>query len=258
MSAQVIAFTGQKGGVGKTTSVANLGAALQEAGGRVLLVDLDFGADLTEVSGVTVGRTIPTISEVLLGEVSAKEAIIACHEYDLLPASPAFKVAERELDTRAGRDLVLRRALRPVLEAYDWILVDCEGGLRFAAMNGLGAATAFVAVLHPEPLALRHVDSLFEVAGDVVDTVNPELGFAGYLPARYNASKGLHAGELAEIVGRAAEEGAPLLPTIRENIAVAEAQKARQSVLAWKPRSHAAQDYRAVAKALIGQVADHG
>lgn len=258
MSAQVIAFTGQKGGVGKTTSVANLGAALREAGERVLLVDLDFGADLTEVSGVRVESTTPTITEVLRGEVPTAAAIIACREYDLLPSSPALKVAEREFETRAGRDLVLRRALRPVLEAYDWILVDCEGGLRFPAMNGLAAATVFVAVLHPEPLALRHVDSLFEIAGDVSDSVNPDLGFAGYLPARYNASKGLHAGELAEIVERALEEGSPVLPTIRENIAVAEAQKAQQSVLMWKPKSHAAQDYRAVAAALQRQVADHG
>lgn len=258
MSAQIVTFAGQKGGIGKTTSSMNLGAALRRLGERVLLVDMDFGSDLTRSSGVQLESGDPTVTQVLKGDVPAERAIIACSEYDLLPASPELEYAAVALGMRPGRELYLRRALSPVLETYDWILVDCAGGLGMLAMNGLAASSAFVAVVQTQPLALDHVDSLFATAGAIAESLNPELGFAGYLPTMYNASKGLHTAMLTEIQQRAEAEGVSVLPTIRENVALAEAKHMRQSVFSWKPDSHGAKDYQAVAEVLVEQVSDRG
>ena len=258
MSAQIIAFAGQKGGVGKTTSALNLGAAFQRRGERVLLVDMDPQADLTAGAGVELTEESPTVYQVLKGEITPEAAIVEGHAFDLLPATDALAMAEIELGSLPGRELLLRRVLRPVLDDYDWILVDCPRGFGMLALNGLAIATAYVVVVQTQHFAVRHVDSLFEIAGQVAEIVNPGLVFAGYLPTMYNASKRQHTERLAEIKQRAAEEGSPLLPTVRENVALADAQSAGQSIFLFRPQSHGAEDYQAVAEALAEQVMSRG
>lgn len=258
MSAQIIVFASQKGGVGKTTSAMNLGGAFQHAGARVLLVDMAPQGNLTGAAGVRLSDEDPTVYDVLKGNVSAAEAIVSHGGLDVLPADDQLALIEIEYGGQIGREFLLSRALRSVRDSYDWIMIDCESGFDLLTMNGLTAATAYVATLWPEHNAFKSVASVFHVAGQVAEYVNPELVCAGYLPARYNASKNQHVRILAAIQERAAQEGVPVLPAIRENIALDEACQAGLSIFAFKPRSHAAEDYQAVADVLAEQVMRRG
>jgi len=258
MSAQILVFAGQKGGVGKTTSAMNLGAAFHKSGARVLLVDLAPQGNLTTAAGVTLTDETPTVYEVLKGDVPAERAIVSHEGLDVLPADDQLALIEVEYSGQIGREFLLSRALRSVRDSYDWIMIDCAGGFGLLTMNGLTAATAYIATLWTEHHAFRSVDSLFQVAGQVAEYVNPGLVFAGYLPTRYNASKKQHARILAAVNARAEEEGVAVLPTIRENIALDEACAAGQSIFTFRPQAHAAEDYQAVADALAKQVKARG
>jgi len=258
VGAQIIAFAGQKGGVGKTTSALNLGAAFQRRGERVLLVDMDPQGDLTTGAGIELEEDAYTVYDVLRGDVTPQAAIVACAEFDVLPTTDSLAMAEIELGGRPGRELLLRRMLEPVRSSYDWILVDCPRGFGLLALNGLAIATIYVVAVQTQHFAVKHVDSLVEVAAEVAEFVNPGLRFGGYLPTMFNASKRQHNARLEEIRTRAAEEGTPLLPTVRENVALADAQAAGQTIFLFRPQSHGAEDYAAVAEALVEQVKDRG
>lgn len=258
MSAQIVVFAGQKGGVGKTTSAMNLGAAFHEAGARVLLIDLASQGNLTEKAGVRLDDGAPTVYDVLKGAVPVASAIVECGGLDVLPADDQLALIEVEYGGQIGREFLLSRALKAVRDSYDWIMVDCAGGFGLLTMNGLTAATAYVATLETEHQALRSLDALFTVAGQIAEYVNPGLIFAGYLPTKYHGNKNQHIRILEAVKARAEEEGAVVLPTIRENIALDEAGMAGQSIFTFRPSAHAAQDYRAAAEALAVQVKRRG
>ncbi|MGD9607138.1 MAG: ParA family protein [Leucobacter sp.] len=258
MSAEIIVFAGQKGGVGKTTSALNLGAAFQRRGGRVLLVDMDPQADLTTGAGLELAEDAYTVYDVLRGDVTPEAAIVSCDAFDVLPTTDALAMAEIELGGRPGRELLLRRMLEPVIGSYDWIMIDCPRGFGLLALNGLAMATLYVVAVQTQHFAVKHVDSLVEVAGEVAEFVNPQLRFGGYLPTMFNASKRQHNARLEEIRERAEAERVPLLPTIRENVALADAQSAGQTIFLFRPQSHGAEDYEAVAQAIAEQVKSRG
>ena len=163
---RVLALANQKGGVAKTTSTHTLGVALAEQGQRVLLVDLDPQACLTYSNGVDPDSLEHSIHDVLLGRIPATDALVECGRHTLLPSTIDLAGGEVHLLSKTGREYALRKAIEPLRERFDMILVDCPPSLGILTINGLTAAEEVVVPLQCETLSKRGVGQLLDtIAG---------------------------------------------------------------------------------------------
>jgi len=247
----IVAVANQKGGVAKTTTVVNLGAALAERGERVLVVDLDAQACATFSLGLDPEDLERTASAVLLGaDAPAAELIVPTPDgVDLLPAAIDLAGADRALAARRGREYVLREALAPVRDSYDWILLDCSPSLGIITINALTAADAVIIPLQCETLSHRGVGQLMETIADVQRLTNPHLRIAGILPTLYDG-RTVHAKAVLADLGP--RYGVPVLSPIGRSIRFAEAPAAGRSILATSGSSRGAEDYRRLAREISG------
>src|SRR3712207_4929787 len=182
----VLAVANQKGGVAKTTTVASLGAALAEQGGRVLLVDLDPQACLTFSLGIDPEDLELSVHHVLTKAMSPDEVMVTTEEgIDLLPATIELARAEADLLTRTGREYVLRGALEE-LPGYDWVLLDCPPSLGVLTVAALTAADGVLVPLQCETLSHRGVGQLLDTVHDVRRFTNRGLTVWGVLPTLYD------------------------------------------------------------------------
>ena len=240
---RIIAIVNQKGGVGKTTTAINLGAALARAGRRVLLVDVDPQANLTASLGVRAGDA-PTLYRVLRGDASAREAIVPHGGYDLSGAEIEFAAA-------AGREFLLSEALAPVLPDYDYALLDCAPSLGLLTLGALTLAGEVFIPLQSEYLALQGVSQLLQTVQVVCRRLNPRLAVTGIVATLYDQRKRLNREVIENI---ASYFGAKLFSTrIRDNISLAEAPSYGQDIFEYRPDSYGAQDYAALAAEVIAQ-----
>jgi chromosome partitioning protein len=178
---RVLALMNQKGGVGKTTTTVNLGAALAEAGKRILLIDLDPQAHLTINYGVEPSPQIKSIYDVLVDENgSLLEAVQQIEErIALVPASIDLAAAEIELVSVLGREMLLKKRIESALGAaggqagleFDYILLDCPPSLGLLTINALAVATEVIIPMQPHFLALQGVGKLLETVRDRADAV---------------------------------------------------------------------------------------
>lgn len=248
--ARVLALANQKGGVAKTTTTHSLGAALAELGHRVLVVDLDPQACLTWSAGVDPDALEPSLHDVVLGRASVADAVVDAGGVDLLGANIDLAGAEVHLVARTGREYVLRRALEPVLDRYDFVLVDCPPSLGILTINGLTAADEVLVPLQCETLSHRGVGQLLETIADVRAYTNADLVVRGVVATMYDGRTRL-AREVVDSVGERyglAVLGSP----IPKSVKVAEAPGRGRSLLAHAPRSRAAEAYRELAAAIVG------
>lgn len=245
-----MAVVNQKGGVGKTTTVASLGAAFAEQGRRVLLVDLDPQAGLTFSLGIDPEDVDITVGDVLLGTKVADDAIVVTDDgVHLLPSNITVHQAEEGLVTRTGREQRLRVALDKVLADYDWILVDCPPTLGVLTIGALSAAQRVLIPLQAETLSHRGVGQLLDTIHDVKQFINPGLQILGVLPTMFDART-----RHAQNVVAAIEETyglAVIQPSIPKTIRFAEAPAIGRSILATAGRHKGAEAYREVAKVLL-------
>lgn len=201
--ARVIAVANQKGGVGKTTTVLNLGSALHKEGKRVLLVDLDPQAALSSSLSPPQTKPANTIYQLLLSQASVEKGVQAAKSGpDLVPADLDLGAAELELSAEMGRERILADALAPVRERYDFILIDCPPSLGLLTVNALVAAGEVLIPLQCEYMAMRGLGSLLRTIEKVKAKLNPALGVAGILVTMYNG-RTLHGQEVLEEVRRA-------------------------------------------------------
>jgi chromosome partitioning protein len=248
--ARIISVANQKGGVGKTTTVLNLGVALHEEGKQVLLVDLDPQAALSTSLGVAVSETQKTIYQVLLSQILAIKSIQPTSSGpDLIPANIDLAAAEVELVAEMGRERILADALRPVRDRYDFILVDCPPSLGLLTINALVAADEVLIPLQCEYLAMRGLGLLLRTVDRVKSKLNPSLEVAGILVTMYNG-RTLHAQEVLEEVRKAF--GQRVLPVIiKSSVRFKEAPAAGLSILDYATSHEGARAYRALAKELM-------
>lgn len=247
--ALVIALANQKGGVAKTTSTHTLGAALAETGHRVLLVDLDPQACLTFSNGIDPDTLDHSLHDVMLERATCEDVRIDANGLDILPSSIDLAGAEVHLLARTGREYVLKKAIRPMLDKYDVILIDCPPSLGVLTINGLTAAQQVLIPLQCETLSQRGVGQLLETIEDVRSYTNADLEVRGVLATLYDSRTRL----AQEVIDSAQKKyGLEVLqPPIPKSVKVAEAPGQGRSILTHARSSKAADAYRKLAKQLL-------
>jgi chromosome partitioning protein len=246
--ARVFAIANQKGGVAKTTTTQTLGLALADLGERVLLVDLDPQACLTFALGLEPEQIDPTLHDVLLQRVKAADAILDAGRVQLLPANIDLAGSEVHLLTRTGREHALARALEPVRERVDTVLIDCPPTLGVLTVNGLTAADGVLVPLQCEALSHRGVAQLLDTIADVREYTNPRLRVRGVIATMFDP-RGRLAREVLDDVNT--RFGLDVIdPPIPKTVRFAEAPGRGVSILEHAPSSSGAQAYRAIAAAL--------
>ncbi len=185
--AKVFVFVNQKGGVGKTTSVINIGAYMAQAGKKVLLVDFDSQGNMS--SGVGVSKDKPTVYELISGLVSAEQAIkhSEVKNLDAISASIDLSGAAIELVDQDDREFFLKKALEPLQSKYDFILIDCPPSLGILTLNGLVAADAALVPMQCEYFALEGVSLLLQTIKKVQKSLNPSLTIGGIFFTMYDS-----------------------------------------------------------------------
>ncbi|MBO9365316.1 MAG: ParA family protein [Roseiflexus sp.] len=245
----VIALAMQKGGVGKTTTALSLGTALAARGRRVLLIDIDPQANLTQGFGVDPSQLEYSVYEVLLNPErgSAFATIRVDDGVDLIPSSLLLAGAELELAGRVGRELLLRKALRAAHETYDYILIDPPPSLGLFSLNALAAAHRVLVPLQLHAYALKAMPQL-EQTIDLVREINPDLAIGGILCTLADRRTSLS----HEIERQVRERYGSLVfqTVIPMNIKLAEAPTAGMPIHRYAPGSAGAQAYRALADEL--------
>jgi chromosome partitioning protein len=250
--ARIIAVANQKGGVGKTTSTINLGATLAEYGRRVLLVDFDPQGALSVGLGIQPHQLEHTIHNLLIGSDTKIDEVILqtrVEGMDLLPSNIDLSAAEVQLVTEVGREHALARALRPVLDDYDMVLVDCQPSLGLLTINALTAAHSVLIPLECEYFSLRGVALLIDTIDKVRDRLNDRLEICGILATMYDP-RTLHTREVRERVIEAFGE-LVFDATINRTVRFPETTVAGEPITTWARNSAGARAYRQLAREVI-------
>lgn len=250
---RVIAIANQKGGVGKTTTAINLGAAIAVAEARTLVVDLDPQGNASSGLGLSPSDDDrASIYDVLMGGGNAREAVRPSVQFpllDIMPSTRDLVGAEIELVGALSRETILRRALEPIRSEYDFILVDCPPSLGLLTLNALTAADSLLIPIQCEFYALEGLSQLLNTVRLVQRALNPELQIEGVLLTMYDGRL-----NLARQVAAEAKEyfGDRVYKTsIPRNVRLAEAPSFGQAILRYDILSNGAQSYLSLAEELM-------
>ena len=251
METRIIAIINQKGGVGKSTTAATLAAGLSLKGYKTLSIDLDAQGNLTYTAGAkTNGATAPGV---LTGEVKAEDAIQHTPSGDIIAANKALAGADAFIaDT--GKEYRLKEALESLQAAYDYIIIDAPPALGILTINALTACNSVIIPAQADIYSLQGIEQLADTMQPVKKYCNPNLKIAGILLTRYS-SRSVLSREVAELAEQLADKlGTKLFKTtIREAIAVKEAQISQQSLFDYAPKAKVTEDYRAFIEELLEQ-----
>jgi chromosome partitioning protein len=258
---RVIALMNQKGGVGKTTTSVNLGAALAEQGQRVCLIDLDPQAHLTINYGIDPTAAVVTLYHVLVEERSILEAMVKVGDHvAVVPGSIDLAAAEIELVSVIGRETLLKKRLETAQHDFDFVLLDCPPSLGLLTINALALATEVLIPMQPHFLALQGFAKLLETVHLVSRRMNPSLKVAGVVLTMFDGQARLSSEVVAELQRFIEEAKGTNLPwslaklfetKIRRNIKLAESPSFGQPIVQYDPSSNGSADYRALAREVL-------
>ena len=247
---RIIGLINQKGGVGKTTTVANLGAALCQLKKKVLLVDMDPQSNLSyHLLGGEVVNLEKSIYDSLTGRVGLKDILIKRKDgLAVIPSGINLSGFEVESATKRGREALLKGVL-DTAKGYGYILVDCPPSLGLLTLNTLVAVREVFIPLQVEFFALQGISRLLETIGVVKNRLNKSLEVTGIVLCMYDIRRRLSK-EIEEKI-RDYFKGKVFERVIRENVSLAESPSYGQSILEYAPRSHGAEDYLKLAREVI-------
>jgi chromosome partitioning protein len=245
---KVISISNHKGGVGKTTSAINLGAGLNKLGKRVLLIDLDPQANLSQSLGLVDQER--TIYGALRGEYKL-QPIEVIAGLDLIPSTLDLSGAEIEMSGEAGREYILKELVDPIRGSYDYVLIDSPPSLGLLTINAFTASDRVFIPLQAQYLALQGLTKLLEVIDKITKRLNKDLRVGGVFITQYDGRKVLNRDVVATIGAHFQDQ---LFKTmVRDNIALAEAPSQGLDIFRYNPKSYGAEDYLSLSQEVINR-----
>ena len=248
---RVYAVANQKGGVGKTTTAVNLGAYLANAGKRVLLVDADPQSNATSSLGIDKNALSRSIYDVLIGGEPASSLITltGCVGLDLLPSSPALAGAQVEMVEMAGREVLLRQAIEPLRQRYDFVFIDTPPSLGLLTINALVAADGVIIPVQCEYLPLEGLTQLLHTIELVRQSLNPDLMIRGLVLTMYDSRTNLARQVVADVREHFADLALEVI--IPRNVSLSEAPSYGESIITYAPKSSGGRAYAALCQEFL-------
>lgn len=240
---KIISISNHKGGVAKTTSTINIGAGLTLLGNKVLLIDLDPQANLSQSLGIT--EPIKTIYGALRGDYPI-EVINIEKNLDIVASTLDLSGAEVELSGEAGREYILKEILEPLIGSYDYILIDTPPSLGLLTLNSFVASNEILIPLQAQYLALQGLSKLIEVIDKIKKRLNKELQLGGVFITLYDKRKVLNR-DVVETIEKHFKEKV-FKTKIRDNVALAEAPTQGVNIFKYNSKSYGAEDYLELSK----------
>ncbi len=250
---KILAVANQKGGVGKTTTTVNLSACLAQMGKRVLAIDVDPQGNCTSGCGVDKEAPEQTVYDVMIEGAPVKDVIVQTplENLWLLPARKELSGAEVELVSRTGREGVLKRALAPVADDFDFAFIDCPPSLGLLTVNALTASDALLSPIQCEYYALEGLSDLMNTVKLVRGGLNPRLSVDGVVLTMFDARTNLSAQVVAEVKRHFQDKVYSTI--IPRSVRLSEAPSFGQPITVYDPRCTGAQAYTALAKEFLGR-----
>jgi chromosome partitioning protein len=249
---KVISISNHKGGVGKTTSAINIGAGLCKLGKKILLIDLDPQANLSQSLGIIEpGRNI---YGALRGDYALQPQEIA-KGLEVVPSTLDLSGAEVEMSGEAGREYILKELIDPIRSSYDYILIDSPPSLGLLTINSFTASDEVFIPLQAQYLALQGLAKLMEVIDKIKKRLNKELKVGGVFITQYDSRKVLNRDVVATIEAHFMDE--VFKTRIRDNIALAEAPAQGLDIFRYNAKSYGAEDYLNLSKEILNKHSKH-
>jgi len=249
--ARIISLINQKGGVGKTTTVFNLGCGLARHRRSVLLIDLDPQANLTAWAGLS--DADPSITDLFTDSIKIDRVIHAGIEGrpDVAPVSNELAGIDVVLASKIGREQRLKKAIGPIVDRYDYIIIDCPPSLGLLTINAMVASKEVIIPVQSKVMALSGIVPLIETVALVRDSYNGGLAVTGVIACMYDTRTNLSREVLDDLKTADMTKRILFKSVIRENVRLAEAPSYEQSIFDYSPDSHGATDYEKLTKELI-------
>lgn len=258
MATEIVGVTNLKGGVGKTTVTQNLAVALASEGCRVLVVDMDPQANLSEgfgMSGWESSYKNHYVYHVLSGEKRIHEVTICREGVDIVPSRLDLAIDQVSLEHLPGRDLLLQKALKKLIDGggieYDWVFIDSPPQMGLLSQNVLAASQSLLVPVESEYYSLYGMGLLETTVGRFRDFLSPDLAIKAIVLTRHDPRKQLHQQVEAQL--REVYPNTLYDTYVRENVAISEASSQGQSVLSHDPKCNGSQDYLSLAREWIGR-----